>query len=725
MQNIMLNLFLVADALIVIPLLILAVTVLLHGGYKLKQNVALMFFSVLVAVWIIANHLGNDLSTPPQQAIVANYFVFFCSFTAMILIMLFIVQLTGNKRLVTYTNWTLPVLGIIALLAATPLMGEGVVIQENIYGVVFGPLLIPYGLALVYMIAFTLIVTRYGLRHTRGIRNNQLQVIGTALALALPLMLVLSFILPSVTGAFWLTEFGVMPLSILVASLYYSVIRHKLFDVRFVVVRSVAYICVLASLSIVYYLLAYVISVVVLQNHASDSVSVSPLNILLALLLTIIFQPIKRFFDHVTDKYFYKDNYKSVDFIKRLNILLTSTTDLRGLLERIATEIADTLKSDQVFFFLYQDGHAHHHLSSGTSRHSKLPIYDARQLDEFARDNDEGVFLTDTLSGYPDIRRLLVSHKISVLVPLKSADKITGYLFLGERRSGNYTKRDLNVLATISSELLIAIQNALSLHEVKELNATLQQRIDVATKELRSSNAQLKHLDEVKDEFMSMASHQLRTPLTSVKGYLSMVLDGDVGKVTPQQRKLLTEAFGSSERMVRMIADFLNVSRLQTGKFTMEKTDIEFRKIVKQEVEHLKLVAGVRNLKLELVASDQDLHIHADEAKLREVVMNFIDNAIYYSKPDSTIKISLTKHARYIELTVSDTGIGVPKEEQARLFNKFFRATNARKQRPDGTGVGLFLSRKVILAHGGEMIVHSVEGRGSTFGFRLPLTTTK
>lgn len=135
---------------------------------------------------------------------------------------------------------------------------------------------------------------------------------------------------------------------------------------------------------------------------------------------------------------------------------------------------------------------------------------------------------------------------------------------MGEHLSGNYTKRDLNVLSTINNELIIAIQNAVSLHEVWELNATLQQRINVATKELRSSNAQPRPFDEVKDEFMSMASHQLRTPLTSVKGYISMVLEGDAGKISTQQQKLLVEAYKSSERMVGLIADFLNVSRLQT-----------------------------------------------------------------------------------------------------------------------------------------------------------------
>lgn len=304
---------------------------------------------------------------------------------------------------------------------------------------------------------------------------------------------------------------------------------------------------------------------------------------------------------------------------------------------------------------------------------------------------------------------------------LKNNGRIVGYILLGEHLSGNYTKRDMKVLGTISNELVIAIQNALSLHEIREINATLQQRIDVATKELRSSNAQLRHLDEIKDEFISMASHQLRTPLTSVKGYISMVLEGDMGKVTPQQHDVLTEAFNSSERMVRLIGDFLNVSRLQTGKFVIDKNPVDLSAVVQGEVDSLQLIASTHNMKLEYLGEKKEIIMSIDEGKVRQVIMNFIDNAIFYSHPNTTIIVKLEQTSNGMEFRVIDTGIGVPKEEQEMLFNKFFRAKNARKQRPDGTGVGLYLAKKVITAHQGKMIYSSTEGKGSTFGFVLPL----
>jgi signal transduction histidine kinase len=173
--------------------------------------------------------------------------------------------------------------------------------------------------------------------------------------------------------------------------------------------------------------------------------------------------------------------------------------------------------------------------------------------------------------------------------------------------------------------------------------------------------------------------------------------------------------------MVHLINDFLNVSRLQTGKFMIETRQIDLAKVITQEVESLKTTAGARGLKLQYRAPSTIPILYIDEGKIRQVIMNFIDNAIYYSDEETTITVSLTNEGGDIVFKVRDTGIGVPKAEQPHLFSKFFRATNARKQRPDGTGVGLFLAKKVIVAHGGSIVFESTEGEGSTFGFRLPI----
>jgi signal transduction histidine kinase len=422
-----------------------------------------------------------------------------------------------------------------------------------------------------------------------------------------------------------------------------------------------------------------------------------------------------------------RDRKKELDqtYARNLSQILVSIPDLRSLLERASIEIAATLRCEQVFFFLHYSQVARfHHISAGTQGHKSVQIEDIRSLDNYVRSMRRKVYNTDRLQSH-NLRHILRRANVAMFAPLILNDQLLGYIFVGNSRNGRHTKNDARKLAFLGNELIIVIQNALSLQEVRELNATLQQRIDVATKELRSSNAQLKHLDEVKDEFMSMASHQLRTPLTSVKGYLSMVLDGDVGKVSTKQHKVLLEAFNSSERMVRLIADFLNVSRLQTGKFIIEKVPVDIKAAIKQEINDLELLAKSHDIKLKLVMTEKDLPLIADESKIRQVVMNFVDNAIYYSPVKSTIVVNVEHAKNWMALTVVDMGIGVPENEQRKLFTKFFRAVNARKQRPDGTGVGLYLARRVITAHGGSIIFSSREGKGSTFGFRLPLDVSK
>jgi signal transduction histidine kinase len=224
-------------------------------------------------------------------------------------------------------------------------------------------------------------------------------------------------------------------------------------------------------------------------------------------------------------------------------------------------------------------------------------------------------------------------------------------------------------------------------------------------------------LDETKDDFISMASHQLRTPLTSVKGYLSMVLEGDAGDIAPKQRKMLDQAFISSQRMVFLIADLLNVSRLKTGKFVIEPSPINLAKTISDEVSQLKETAKDRSLELIYDKPADFPIVMMDETKIRQVVMNFIDNAIYYTPAGGKIHVQLLNNPNTIELRISDNGIGVPKREQPHLFTKFYRAGNARQARPDGTGLGLFMAKKVILAQGGAVIFESQEGKGSTFGF--------
>jgi signal transduction histidine kinase len=527
-----------------------------------------------------------------------------------------------------------------------------------------------------------------------------------------------SFVLPSV-GIDQTIVITPLYAVIFVVFVGYAIIRHGLFDIRQAVIRTFTYILSLATLSGIYYIIAYLLSILIFRGRTSYDLSISPINIVLALLLAFVFQPVKRFFDKITNRFFFRDNYNSDDFFARLNKILAITTDMQRLLDSAADEISRTLKSEQAFFFINATNG--YHVSSGTPHQRQLSKSDVTQLEEYWQQISQGVMVASLMDPGNSPRRLLASRQLEIILPLVWSDKIIGFLCLGDHKTSGYTNRDIKALTAIAGSLAIAIQNALVVQEIRDLNINLQQRIDNATKELRSSNNRLRQLDKSKDEFVSMASHQLRTPLTSVKGYISMILDGNAGKITKAQRQLLGEAFVGTERMVRLISDFLNVSRLQTGKFTIDKQPVSLPKLIAQELDSLQSSATAYGLEFVYKQLSDIPLLNIDKDKMRQVIMNFTDNAIFYSLSGTSINVSLNVKDGHVIFKVKDTGIGVPRNEQKRLFSEFYRASNARKHRPDGTGVGLFLAKKTIDAHGGEIIFKSVENRGSTFGFKLPI----
>ncbi len=553
-------------------------------------------------------------------------------------------------------------------------------------------------------------------------RNMQYRLLMIGTLPSLFFALVVSIILPMLFGwthLVFLTP--IYPVFFLIC-VGYSIVRHGLFDIRLAAIRSLGYILTIGLMAVVYIGLAYAFSLLFFKGDIVDGVSFSPISVVLALVLALIFQPIKQFFDRLTNNLFYRSDYSSEVFLREFGRILSFDTDLRLLLRQASSYITTTLGSEKAFFYIAGRGV----LGQSGGKKVRIPDVDVESLEKYYLKNHESpeVIMLERLED-EKIIRILQSYQVKIVLPLILQKQAIGFLFIGEHKSRGYAMRDIKVLESIANELTIAVQNSLSVEEIRDLNESLQGRVDEATAELRSNNRQLQRLDEAKNEFISMASHQLRTPLTSIKGYLDMILQGDLGKITNTQKTVLSEAFLSSERMVSLINDFLNVSRLQTGKFVIEKRDCNLSDIVKEQLQMLNVVAKQYDLKLQVDLCKNAPSVKLDEEKVRQVVLNFIDNAIYYSPAKSTIKVSLSCSKDKILFKVVDQGIGIPKMEQAGLFTKFYRASNARKRRPDGTGVGLFLAKKVITAHGGEIIFESIENKGSTFGFSLPAPPSK
>ena len=247
-------------------------------------------------------------------------------------------------------------------------------------------------------------------------------------------------------------------------------------------------------------------------------------------------------------------------------------------------------------------------------------------------------------------------------------------------------------------------------------------KIEQTTADLTKANEALKQQDSVKNDFISMISHQLGTPLAVMDGFLTLVVQGFYGKTNEKMQDALEKTLSRTRNMKGLVFDLLNMSRMTAGKFFLEISDVDMSKVVSEEIEELQRQAHDRNVKLNYHPPEHAMPtIKADEPKTRQAILNLINNAIYYS-PNGTVDVYLDSDSSNVIFKVEDTGIGVPDEEKEHLFTKFFRADNARKESPNGTGIGLYLVKRVITDHHGKLIFSSQVGKGSVFGFSLPIS---
>jgi signal transduction histidine kinase len=238
---------------------------------------------------------------------------------------------------------------------------------------------------------------------------------------------------------------------------------------------------------------------------------------------------------------------------------------------------------------------------------------------------------------------------------------------------------------------------------------------------LTELNDKLTALDKQKDEFVSMAAHELRSPLTAIKGYLSMVVEGDTGDIPEKARQYLADAMAVTERLVRLVNNMLNVSRIEEGRivYQMEKTSL-IRAV--QEVFNSSRVEAERknlNFRLKVPNGIGDM-IEADPDKLREVVSNLVSNAIKFTDKGDVIISMTNPKPNIVKVEIIDTGPGISKEEQEKLFQKFYRAESTAGK-TFGTGLGLYITRLLIEKFGGKIYLTSEIDKGSNFWFELPL----
>ena len=246
-----------------------------------------------------------------------------------------------------------------------------------------------------------------------------------------------------------------------------------------------------------------------------------------------------------------------------------------------------------------------------------------------------------------------------------------------------------------------------------------REKLEILSVQLGEANEKLKGLDKLKTEFLSLASHQLRSPLTAIKGYTSMILEGDYGKISDKTKEAVDRVYESSKNLTVIVEDLLNVSKIEQGGMKYEMAPFSLAEIANDMAKDLSITAEKRGLKLSYAGgTDKECMVNGDKEKIRQVVLNFIDNAIKYTKT-GTVDVSVHKKDDKVVFAVKDTGMGMTPEIKATLFQKFARGDGARMN-TTGSGLGLYLAKEIVEAHKGRVWVESDgAGKGSTFAMEL------
>lgn len=267
---------------------------------------------------------------------------------------------------------------------------------------------------------------------------------------------------------------------------------------------------------------------------------------------------------------------------------------------------------------------------------------------------------------------------------------------------------------------LLALSGCWLVKETRQEKIALVKRRELL-KKWQKANRELQRLDDAKSEFLSIASHQLRTPTTIIKGYISMMQEGNFGQVPKVVKENLDKVSIATERLLNLIENLLDISRIEAGRLEFEMAPVDLGKIAEELKEEFKPKAKIKKVAINaFYPADLPLAL-ADRNKIKEVASNLVDNAVKYTK-SGEIGLDLHQEGTSVVFSVSDTGMGIGQEDLSRLFNKFVRGTDMTIGHPEGTGLGLYFARVVVENMGGRIWAESAgKGRGSKFSFSLPL----
>lgn len=366
----------------------------------------------------------------------------------------------------------------------------------------------------------------------------------------------------------------------------------------------------------------------------------------------------------------------------------------------------------------------------------EIPIHDQTGVEATLVVKGIPVLIDDIEEALPRLHPLsrqlvkVFQTKTFVAAPLKSQNRILGALIADRVQADSLTTHDMNLLATVANLLALALDKATAYAEIEQLNLGLEAKVHERTaelekvnQELSAANERLRELDRLKSKFLSHCSHELRTPLTSIKGFSDNLLQGTTGSINERQRLYLTRISANTDRLTRMIADLLDLSRIEAGTIRMAWSQVSLVELIAEVSDQFQFMAKQEGQILRVSCSDERLTVTGDRDRLHQVLTNLVHNAMKFTPVGGMV--SIEAHAipaqEGVEIAVSDTGPGIPSEALDKLFEPFFQAHRDHEIGSKGLGLGLAIVKSLVDLHGGSIRVDSQPGKGTTVRVMLPI----
>jgi signal transduction histidine kinase len=287
-------------------------------------------------------------------------------------------------------------------------------------------------------------------------------------------------------------------------------------------------------------------------------------------------------------------------------------------------------------------------------------------------------------------------------VPMVREDRLIGCLAVTRNHPGEFAAETIELMRTFATQSALAIQNARLFREIEE------------------KSRQLEVASQHKSEFLANMSHELRTPLNAIIGFSEVLSERMFGELNEKQEEYLKDIYASGQHLLSLINDILDLSKIEAGRMELELTDFHLPTALDNALTLVRERAGRRSITLQMRVDARLGEVRADERKIRQMVLNLLSNAIKFTPEGGRIEVGAVPKDGSVEVSVTDTGIGIAPEDQEKVFDEFRQVGTAAKK-VEGTGLGLTLCRKFVELHGGRIWVKSQIGEGSTFTFSLPL----